>query len=317
MSSSNRKASTNNGADDDGSKSYDVSIHWYRNGLRFHDNPSLRDACLSSKYLLPLYVIDPDAPFAQTHGRGAGIIRANFVLESMKEVDDKIKKMATSSGRNDDGTSRLVVVLGKPEKVIPKIVRGVKASALFYEQEAAKPVRESDAAVFRAMKKDDDEDENHKCEIKGYGTHTLHPMETYLAKCKDGNAPSSYGGFTKIFQQMNVPKEVDDVETVPPLPPSDVMSALKDELGDDLCDNGIPTLADLGYDDEEEGLLENRKKGGIDFNGGEDAALKLLLHMMKRSKWVATFEKPKTSPNALTVDTTGLSPCKFVLFVSG
>jgi hypothetical protein len=39
--------------------------------------------------------------------------------------------------------------------------------------------------------------------------------------------------------------------------------------------------------------------------------LDLLTKQMNRAQWVATFEKPNTSPNALTVDTTGLSPCTY------
>ena len=74
----------------------------------------------------------------------------------------------------------------------------------------------------------------------------------------------------------------------------------------------IPSLTNLGYTSAEqpEDGLKHRGKGGFDFMGGEMAGLQLLDTMMQRHQWVATFEKPKTSPNALTVDTTGLSPCK-------
>jgi len=271
--------------------SSNTSIYWYRNALRFHDNPSLSDACDKSKILLPLYVIDPEAPFAQTKGLGAGCIRANFVLESMKEVHKKLQQM----------DSQLVVILGKPETVLPKVASTIDASDLYYEQEAAAPVRESDREVLSAL--NNGGSDSQKCEIHGFATHTLHPMEKYLAKCKDGTAPSTYGAFTKVFQKMTIPKEVDDVESVPPLP-ENAIDKLKKAFGDDMH---MPKLEELGYNKDE---LKNRKKGGIDFDGGEDFALTLLDNMMSRTEWVANFEKPKTSPNALTVDTTGLSPCK-------
>lgn len=271
------------------SDSEKVAIHWFRNGLRLHDNPCLLQASNQSEKLIPLYVIDPEAPFAQTEGRGAGCIRANFVLESMAELDQKLKGM----------NSQLVVVLGKPEKVIPKIVNSMNASSLYYEREPAAPVREADAKVLEAIRKGTDLE----CKIEGYDTHTLHPMEHYVSKCKDNVAPSTYGGFTKIFERLGpVPEEVDDVMTCPPLP--DNVSELKDLFD---CDLSVPSLETLGYDKDD---LKNRAKGGIDFKGGEDAGLELLDQMMKRTEWVSTFEKPKTSPNALSVDTTGLSPCK-------
>lgn len=270
---------------------HDVSIHWYRNGLRFHDNPTLRDACQESKTLLPLYVIDPGSPFAQTEGLRPGCIRANFSLESIQEIDTKLQTMK----------SQMIVILGKPSHVIPEVVSILGASALYYEQEAAAPIRKADAEVMQAIKSKG----GNQCVFKGYPTHTLHPMELYLSKCKGNVAPSSYGAFTKIFSSLKVPKEVEDVTHVPPLP-DDALKKLKEKFGDQMF---MPTLEDLGYENAN-GKLATRAKGGIDFTGGEDAGLALLKRMMDRKQWVATFEKPNTSPNALKVDTTGLSPCK-------
>lgn len=275
-----------------------TSIYWYRNALRFHDNPSLLAACKQSDSLLPLFVVDPETPFAQTANLKPGCIRANFVLESMREVDGKLRSM--------NPKSQLVVVVGRPEQVLPQVVQAVGATDLYYEQEAAAPVRELDRAVWRAMKADAKKNAatQTECAIHGHATHTLHPMEHYLARCKDGVAPSSYGVFTKMFNKMTVPPEVDDVTQVPPLP-KDALKQLAKVFGEEQLK--MPTLKDLGYNEDD---LKNRKKGGVDFDGGEDFALALLKKMMSRTQWVATFEKPKTSPNALTVDTTGLSPCK-------
>ncbi len=280
-----KKSKSSSSSSSDGEKKHEVSIHWFRNGLRLHDNPSLLQASQQSSSILPLYIIDPDTPFAQTIGRKAGAIRANFILESIQELDTKFSQH----------NSKLVVMLGKPKEILPDVVEKIGANALYYEREPAAPVREADAEVLGELNKN-----NSKQEVKiiGFDTHTLHPMEHYLAKSKGQVAPNTYGVFTKIFNQMTVPEEVEDCDlsTLPPLPPS------YQEL--DYCDK-CPTLEDLGYDEKE---LVHRGKGGIEFIGGEDAGLELLNKMMKRTQWICTFEKPKTSPNALTVDTTGLSP---------
>lgn len=273
-----------------------VAIHWYQNGLRFHDNPALKDACDKSSHLIPLYIIDPESPFAQTRGRKAGCIRANFVLESIQEIDQELRKM----------NSQLIVIRGKPEVVLPEVIAATCANALFYEKAAAAPIREAHATVLKAItdrQSRDDKTSNSICIIKGYETHNLHSMEHYLAKCKGGTAPMSYGGFTKIFQSMTVPKEVETVTNVPPLP-ADTYQTLETLFPGSM---GIPTLEQIGYTNVKE-QLKNRKNGGIDFDGGEKAALALLDVMKSRPQWVATFEKPKTSPNAMAVDTTGLSP---------
>jgi cryptochrome len=271
-----------------------VSIHWFRNGLRLHDNPCLLDACSKSERLVPLYVIDPETPFAQTAGRRAGCIRANFILESIKELDQKLQSLG----------SRLCVVIGRPEKVLPEIVASLQVSCLYYEREPAAPVREADADVLEAIRtrlKEGGSEQD--CRIVGYDTHTLHPMEHYVARCKGNVAPSTYGEVTKIFEKLGpVSCEVDDVASCPQLP--DNIEKLMKTF---QCDLQVPSLERLGYDEDE---LKNREKGGIAFRGGEDAGVALLNRMMKRTHWVCTFEKPNTSPNALSVDTTGLSPCK-------
>jgi DNA photolyase len=279
-----------------GSDKHDVAIYWYRNALRFHDNPSFSEACTNSKTLLPLYIIDPDTPFCQTSGIKAGCIRANFVLESIQEVDNKLRQKFRS---------QMIVVIGKSQIVLPQIISALNVTDLYFEREPALPVRESDRCVLESIRK-----ENLKMttttKIHGYDTHTLHDMETYLAKCKGHVAPSTYGGFTKIFQSLPYLKEeVKDAINIPPLPPK-AIATLQGIYGNTITH--IPSLEDLGYDPA---LLQNRSKGGIDFTGGEDFALQLLEKQMSRSQWVATFAKPNTSPNALTVDTTGLSPCMF------
>lgn len=187
---------------------------------------------------------------------------------------------------------------------MPKVVAALDANDLYYEREPAAPIRTMDRTILReidasAAKKAD----GVKCAIHGYDTHTLHPMEHYLAKCSTGSAPATYGGFTNIFNSMTIPNEVPDVEDVPPLP-TDALKRLRAVFGEDMK---MPTLQELGYNPEE---LTQRGNGGLDFVGGEHIALQLLEQQVtNRQQWVATFEKPKTSPNALTVDTTGLSPC--------
>lgn len=280
---------------------------------------------------MPLYIIDPSAPFAQTPGRKAGAIRANFILESIQELDQKLSQESSSQ----DCRSRLVVAIGKPHEVLPQIVQRIQAKALYYEREVAHPVREMDQMVLEEILKNEQQQEHKQqgvektmLDIVGFDTHTIHPIDHYLALCKDQVAPSTYGGFTKMFERLQVPEEVPtvDLENFPPLPeeyrqnrPSSTLHITEADqalgIGTTLK---LPTLQDLGYD---QNSIQRRFESGIDFVGGEDKGLALMKKMLQRTTWICTFEKPKTSPNALTVDTTGLSPCKseqsFVTFFHG
>jgi len=279
-------------------KKYPTCIYWFRNAIRFHDNPSLLDACNQSNSVLPLFIIDPDEPFSQTQGRRAGCIRANFVLESLKDLDQKIRNISSLQGQQ---ASQLFVLVGKPVIILPQIVEKFNIDAIFYEREPAAPTRHADAMILDAIKSFKT---NEHVTFVGYDTHTLHPMEHYLAHCKNQVAPSQYGAFTKIFYKLGtVAAEVPSVSQIPP-PPLNTIQLLKQTVKSNI-DYNVPSLQSLGYN---ESCLVTRAKGGLDFIGGEDAGLQLLKKMMKRTQWVCTFEKPNTKPNTLTVDTTGLSP---------
>lgn len=36
-----------------------AAIHWFRKGLRVHDNPALMAACRGSTNLYPVFILDP------------------------------------------------------------------------------------------------------------------------------------------------------------------------------------------------------------------------------------------------------------------
>jgi cryptochrome len=296
---SNNSVGSNNTKGDESK----VGIYWYRNALRFHDNPSLFDACKDCTTLLPIYIIDPNSPFCQTPTIKTGCIRANFILESIQEVNQKLQ---------DTFNSQLIVIVGTPQVVLPQLISLCNVTDLYYEREPALVVRESDQIVLEAIRQRQKQGtastssskSKSMIRIHGYDTHTIHPMDSYLTKCKNHVAPSTYGGFTKIFQSFpRIKVEVKDITHVPPLPLKSVES-IRSKFGK----IGIPTLDELGYTIYET-TLQNRDKGGISFLGGEQFALQLLEKQMSRSQWVITFEKPNTKPNSLSVDTTGLSPC--------
>jgi deoxyribodipyrimidine photolyase len=81
-----------------------AAIHWFRKGLRLHDNPALLDACRSASSVFPVFVIDPW--FADPAKVGA--VRYNFLLQSLADIDSGLRARG----------SRLFVARGKPADVI-------------------------------------------------------------------------------------------------------------------------------------------------------------------------------------------------------
>ena len=286
------------------SMSTSITIYWFRNALRLHDNPSLLHACQhhhnigKKAFMFPIYIIDPSCPFAQTKQKRVGPVRANFVLESLNDLNAKFEKKLQSN---------VIVLKGDPRSVLLDVVSNLKSEYskdnpvihLVYEKENSVPMRELDRGVLAALT-----EEHAKVKVRSFDTHSLFQMEHYVAKCKDGVAPTTYLGFRKIFNKMgNVPAEVDTIDDCPPLPELKRLYSLS--FAEDKKCFIVPSLQMLGYSDSESQIWREDEK--CTFIGGEDEGLKLFERMKSRQAWVAAFEKPKTLPNALVPDTTGLS----------
>lgn len=100
-----------------------TSLIWFRKGLRIHDNPALEYASKGSKFVYPVFVIDPHYmepdPKAFTPGSTrAGLNRIRFLLESLVDLDLSLKKLG----------SRLLVLKGEPSQVLIRCLKEVSAS---------------------------------------------------------------------------------------------------------------------------------------------------------------------------------------------
>jgi deoxyribodipyrimidine photolyase len=65
------------------------TIHWFRKGLRLHDNPSLKEAFESSLTVRPIYVLDAEDV---KHGN-IGFVRWRFILQSLEDLDKRLRKL--------------------------------------------------------------------------------------------------------------------------------------------------------------------------------------------------------------------------------
>ena len=277
-----------------------LSIYWFRNALRLHDNPSLLEACNSDKtsYLLPIYIIDPEYPFSQTNSCRPAPLRANFCLQSISNLQEKMIRL----------DSKIVVFVGKPEIILPQICSEFEATNLIYETEAATPIRECDNRAIASIKSKT----NLKIDIKTFDTHTLFTMEQYKSKCTNKLAPSTFAAFRKLFDKMGpVPDEVQQVLKIPPLPLNYASKLSKiqaletkssSSTGTSIAHHfNVPSMKEIGYGDNAD--LKNNI-----LTGGEDTALKRLDQVIaNKTQWKTGFGKRKSPHECLT---TGLSPCK-------
>lgn len=95
-----------------------VHVLWLRKSLRLHDSPALLAACSGSSSVQPVFVLDPHF----LRPAFVGGVRLRFLLESLLDLDARLQK------RN----SRLVVLHGAPETVLPQALRAWNAQRLCF-----------------------------------------------------------------------------------------------------------------------------------------------------------------------------------------
>ena len=267
-------------------------IHWFRKGLRLHDNSSLAQSLGSAQRLLPIYIFDK----WHSDVNNVGHVRFQFIFESLKVLDAKLKACGVSTG--------LLVFKGNPLDLIPKLVKELNAHQLSFD-----PYEESEVNSRKIDRKIVAKIED--LHLPGFkllteeSSHWMHSPKAY-AKILDGQPiPLTMSGFKKLFNQVgDVPAPTPAIDKIPF--DSDALEVLRqyNSNADDLdkhfaLPDRVPLLEIEGRDVDIE----------LKFPGGEDEGLaRLKRTVIARKRWTREFSKPKTSPNSIEPATTVLSP---------
>ncbi|KAM6107598.1 cryptochrome-2-like [Pterocles gutturalis] len=246
------------------------SIHWFRKGLRLHDNPALLAAATDCRCLHPLFILDPSSSRAGTNAW-------RFLLDALQDLDGSLREMG----------SRLFVVRGSPEEVFPHLFRTWGTTRLTFEVDTELPARRRDAVVAELAAQ-------HGVEVIQKVSHTLYDTERVLA-LNDGKAPLTYKRLQSLLASLGPPQKPALVLTQEHLKGCCTPFQVTDDT-----DYSVPTLEELGQDPA--------KAGPHLYPGGETAALTRLDAFMERTAWVCGFKKPETAPTSLSPSTTVLSP---------
>ena len=189
-------------------------IHWFRRDLRMRDNIALHQACESDNPVIPLFVIDTDLLKAER----IGAPRVRFLLDALQSLDEKLQEYGT----------KLLIRQGKPENIIPELVKEVDAAALYFNRDYSPYAKQRDTAI----------EEKLDIPVCVYDDAILFPPGTIL---KDDGSP--YSVYTYFWRKWKVADK----------PDVSVRHFRKEWFYDlsNLQNDGIPTLSELGFEDVE------------------------------------------------------------------
>jgi cryptochrome len=284
-------------------------MHWFRKGLRLHDNPALLHALSlvngnnSTKggAIYPVYVVDPNSYSLVK----CSVMRAKFLLECVKDLDNSLRERG----------SRLYVVTGDPVEELPKLWKEFGITHMTHEaDETGEPYAvERDANVKDAAKKAG-------VSVMDFASETLRPLGNreggYVANVGGfaNNIPTTMSSFQKLLSRIDrgsipLPLESPGRDKFPKQAANDSLDAKYRPL-EHPCDIPWPR----GYSRNEIGPVWDRKTADKKISpivkGGESLALtQLQKTVTARPDWSASFEKPKTSCTEVSSpSTTVLSP---------
>ncbi|XP_046747044.1 cryptochrome-1-like isoform X2 [Diprion similis] len=248
-------------------------VHWFRKGLRLHDNPALREGLTGATTFRCVFVLDPW--FAGS--TNVGINKWRFLLQCLEDLDRSLWKL----------NSRLFVIRGQPADALPKLFKEWGTTDLTFEE---------DPEPFGRVR---DQNITTLCEEMGISvvqrvSHTLYKLDSIIEK-NGGKAPLTYHQFQNVVAAMDPPSPPEASVT-----PEFTTGAYTPVRVDHNDVYGVPTLEELGFETE-----NLRPPVWI---GGESEALVRLERHLARKYWVASFGRPKMTPQSLLASQTGLSP---------
>ncbi|MDX6182885.1 DASH family cryptochrome [Flavobacterium sp. Fl-77] len=233
-----------------------TAIVWFKTDLRVTDNEALLKAISQSDSVVPVYCFD-DAHFETTpYGfKKTGDFRAQFLMESLIDLDANLRALG----------SGLIILKGKPEIEIPKIVKQYRAAKVYAKREVAFEEKQLETLVQSELWK-------LKCELLTLSTSTLYHAEDLPFSIKD--IPDVFTNFRKKIEK-------DSVIRVSLEKPSTIKSPEIPKLE-------LPDLKELGLK-----KVKIDKRAAIAFKGGESQALKRLDYYFFKTKSISNYKETR------------------------
>ncbi|CAI5515834.1 unnamed protein product [Closterium sp. Naga37s-1] len=175
-------------------------VQWVRNDLRLHDNEALAAAHNDAAAVLPVYCFDP-----RDYGKSAsgfdrtGPHRARFLLQCVAALRAALRERG----------SDLVLRVGRPEDVLPRLARAVGAQAVVLQQEVTAEESRVEAAVAARLKEEG-------VEARTYWGSTLFHVDDLPFALP--HMPSNYSAFRQAVSRIQVRDMVESPEHLKPMP---------------------------------------------------------------------------------------------------
>lgn len=232
------------------------SIVWFKTDLRITDNETLVQAVSASDEVLPVYILDDRLLDDRHFGlRRIGAFRMRFLLESLEDLDYSLRSRG----------SGLLFRIGRPEEVLPELVKKYNVSKVFGKKEVAFEEKLIQADIEKALWKQ-------QCVFEDYSTSTLYHALDLPFGIRD--IPDVFSTFRKKVEKETAVREA--------------LSAPERIITPPLPKLILPSLLEFGF---QEPVQDPRTV--LSFEGGETAAMERMNHYFFKSKALSSYKETR------------------------
>ena len=196
-----------------------VAIHWFRRGLRLHDNPALLHALKTveapqgkkARQLLPLFVLDPDV--LRLNPKHMSVNRLAFLLETLRALDTDLRTLGSKLHICIGNTSTGKKVGSMSAHCLLTILSDLAASEtnvlLTYEQETDPLAAKRDSEVLAMIQELNGKTGKATGQVLVHSTstQTLYNMARLFDMCPGGTAPLTMQSFRNLLRSVPTPAQ--------------------------------------------------------------------------------------------------------------
>lgn len=238
----------------------------FRSDLRLDDHPALSHAIEDAASVIPVFCFDPRHFGRTEHGfEKTGKYRARFLIESVEDLRKNLQ------ARGSD----LVVRMGKPEDVIPDLVKKIKCRSVFVHREVTYEEQQVEEALEKCLK-------NSGADLKTFWANTLFHEDDLPFDIN--NMPDVYSDFREKVEKSGT------IRT--PLPAPEKVS----QIPKAISAGEIPTLSTLGIDDTPRTMSTSAGVSAV--TGGESEATQRVKAYVSESKRFEAEQSPRAKVTA-------------------
>jgi deoxyribodipyrimidine photo-lyase len=232
------------------------ALIWFKTDLRLTDNETVVNAISAFDEVIPFYCLDERLLEQNEFGfKKIGSHRMKFLLETLADLDRSLRERG----------SGLIFRIGKPELIIPQVVREYGIQKVYSKKEVATEEKELVSSVEKALWEQ-------KCVLEEYSTSTLYHAVDLPFGIKD--IPDVFTAFRKRVEKETLVRAAFETPEV-----------IKSPFISELI---FPSLNELGLTE-----LKVDDRASIAFRGGETAAKLRLEHYFFKTRSISKYKETR------------------------